>query len=75
MVEFFLSFYLQINIVRYLLSITGQVYHDTAEQLIVYVSVKMFYQQPVRESNVSLQYHKGTLCRRTETIPTSQAAV
>lgn len=47
----------------------GRGYHDATEQLIVYVSVKMFYQQPIRESGVSPQYHKGYLCGRTETIP------
>ena len=51
----------------------GRVYHDTAKQLIMYVSVKMFYLQPVREPGISLQYHKGYLRGRTETVPAPQA--
>lgn len=33
----------------------GRGYHDTAEQLIMHVSIKVFYQLPVRESGVGLQ--------------------
>lgn len=44
----------------------GWIYHYSTEQLIVYVTVKMFYQLSVRESGVSLQHHKGNLCRRAE---------
>ncbi len=49
--------------------------HDSTEHLVVYVPVQIFHQQPVGESGVCLQDHKGDLCGRTEYTPAAQAPV
>ena len=46
----------------------GRVYHDSAEHLVVYVTVQMFHQLSVGESGVGFQDHEGNLCRKTENV-------
>lgn len=46
---------------------TVRVYHNSTKHLIVDVAVEIFHQQPVGESGVGFQYHKGNLCRRRKT--------
>ena len=50
----------------------GWIYHDSAEHLIMYVAINMFYQLSVGESDIGFQCHKSNLCGRAETAPAPQ---
>lgn len=51
---------------------TGRICYDSAEDLIVYVAVKMCPWSPVGEAGAGFQHHKGIPSRRTENVLASK---